>query len=116
MCMNIDKKELSCKCCGLNLSSEDLLSKLRVARFHADTPFVITSGTRCVNHNKAVGGSPTSSHMLGLAADISVSDSAFRYQIVAGLITAGFTRILIYKTFIHVDVDQSRSGPIVKLM
>lgn len=39
-------------------------------------PIIITSGYRCEKLNKAVGGSKTSQHRLGQAADIrSVSDS-----------------------------------------
>lgn len=39
-------------------------------------PIVVTSGFRCYSLNKAVGGSKTSDHMIGCAADIrSVSDT-----------------------------------------
>lgn len=35
-------------------------------------PVLITSGYRCPALNKAVGGTPTSSHLTGFAADIAV--------------------------------------------
>lgn len=39
-------------------------------------PIIVTSGYRCKELNKAVGGVPTSQHILGQAADIrTVSDS-----------------------------------------
>ncbi len=38
-----------------------------------DDPIVISSGYRSAAVNKAVGGSPTSNHLLGCAADIRVS-------------------------------------------
>jgi len=114
--MNIEREELECPCCGLSLATEELISKLRVARFHAGVPFLITSGTRCVRHNANIGGSPTSAHLLGFAADISVKSSELRFKIIGGLLLAGFNRILVYETFVHVDIDDSRSGPIIKLM
>jgi len=33
-------------------------------------PLVITSGWRCIKHNKAVGGHPKSFHLLGMALDL----------------------------------------------
>lgn len=39
-------------------------------------PIIVTSGFRCPELNKAVGGVPTSEHLQGMAADIrSLSDS-----------------------------------------
>lgn len=51
---------------------ENILEPLRI---HYGRPIIITSGFRCEKLNKAVGGSKTSQHVLGMAADIrSVSD------------------------------------------
>lgn len=41
-------------------------------------PIVISSGYRCPDLNKWVGGAPSSAHTLGLAADISCSGMAPR--------------------------------------
>ena len=38
-------------------------------REHLGCPIIITSGYRCADLNRDVGGSPTSQHLLGLAAD-----------------------------------------------
>ena len=46
---------------------ENVLDPLREAY---GRPIVVTSGFRCKELNKAVGGSPSSQHLLGLAADI----------------------------------------------
>ena len=46
---------------------ENVLDPLREAY---GKPIVVTSGFRCKELNKAVGGSPSSQHLLGLAADI----------------------------------------------
>lgn len=102
------KDELACKCgCGFNVSP-DLVEKLNEARFLARIPFVITSGARCEEHNEKVGGSPNSSHKKGLAADIKATTSSQRFRIAAALMQVGFTRIGVYKTFIHADIDPSK--------
>lgn len=46
---------------------EQLLDPLREAFGH---PIIVTSGYRCPELNTAVGGSPTSAHLQGFAADL----------------------------------------------
>jgi len=103
--------EFLCKCgCGAGTLEEmdkELLEKLDSARDIAGIPFVINSGFRCEKHNKAVGGVVNSQHKEGKAADIRCKDSALRFIILNVLIQAGFKRIGIGKTFIHVDVKES---------
>ncbi len=108
--------EFKCKCgCGLNNSSHLMKAMLDSAREEAGVPFKINSGTRCEQHNKNVGGSPTSSHVKGLAVDISVTTSADRDKILRALIKAGFKRIGIYKTFIHADIDTKKPTNVIWL-
>lgn len=85
------------------------LEKLIKARSIAKIPFVINSGYRTPLHNTRVGGSPNSSHMKGLAADIRVTSDSERAKILGALIKAGFTRIGIARNFIHVDSDFDKS-------
>ncbi len=103
-------KEFYCKCgsCYKSTVSKELLRKLNKAREISQTPFIINSGVRCEKHNINVGGSPTSSHMLGLAADIRYTNSSECFKILNGLILAGFRRIGIYKNFIHADIDKNK--------
>jgi uncharacterized protein YcbK (DUF882 family) len=96
---------------GKNMKKE-FLTKLDKARAIADVPFKITSGYRSKETNKRVGGVSTSSHLKGLAADISCKDSSTRQKIVNGLIQAGFTRIGIADTFIHCDTDKDKQDAI----
>jgi zinc D-Ala-D-Ala carboxypeptidase len=96
---------------GKNMKKE-FLTKLDKARAIADVPFKITSGYRSKETNKRVGGVSTSSHLKGLAADISCKDSSTRQKIISGLIKAGFTRIGIADTFIHCDTDKDKQDAI----
>jgi len=100
--------DFACKCgCGLNNISPILTQKIDDARELAKVPFVVNCGTRCPKHNKEEGGESNSSHLRGLAIDISVKTSTVRFAILHALITLGFKRIGVYPTFIHVDIDTS---------
>lgn len=107
--------EFKCPCCGENKISKELVQKFENARELAGVPFVITSGYRCKNHNKEIGGSPTSSHSKGLAADIKCNTSRERFKIIQTLLLAGFTRIGVGKNFIHCDIDKEKDSNVLWL-
>ncbi len=112
--VHFNKKEYECKCgCGADHLDSRLLDKLEAVRLMYGKPMYINSGVRCEEHNRNVGGSPTSSHMLGLATDIRVSNSAERYKLVDLFIKAGIRRIGVYNTFIHVDVDDNKPQDVI---
>lgn len=101
--------EFACKCgCKEAKMDEDFVKRLDKAREFAGIPFKINSGYRCAKHNKAVKGSPTSSHLAGLAVDISATTSASKFAIVNALLDVGFTRIGVGNSFVHVDADTSK--------
>ena len=52
-----------------------LVQLLQDIRDHFGVPVVITSGYRTASHNARVGGSKSSQHLLGRAADIQVQDT-----------------------------------------
>lgn len=89
--------------------SEELLNMLDIARKKFGKPIKINSGYRTIAHNKKVGGKPTSSHLKGLAADISCTNSADRFKLEGVLREVGFNRLGVASTFIHVDIDKSKS-------
>ncbi|SET58474.1 Peptidase M15 [Natronincola peptidivorans] len=80
-----------------------LLKKLQQLRDRVGGPVNLTSGYRTLEHNRQVGGSPNSQHMLGRAADIKVP--GYSPEAIGQMAEElGFTGIGIYPTFTHVDV------------
>ncbi len=59
-----------------------------------DRPLVITSGFRSISCNSSVGGSSTSLHMYGQAADLGLSSSPSQCQMWGAGRYAGFEEIL----------------------
>lgn len=100
---------INCPCCGLGGLDESFSRKLKVAEEMTGEEFNVTSGYRCWSHNKDVGGSKTSSHLIGLAVDIEIKSDAHRYEVEDSLKRVGITRLGIYKTFIHADVDSNKN-------
>ncbi len=93
----------------------DFLTILDEARDCAGIPFVISrgGGFRTVAYNRKLikdgyPASRNSSHLLGLAADIYVTDSQARFIILDALQECGITRLGISPTFIHCDVDPNK--------
>jgi uncharacterized protein YcbK (DUF882 family) len=67
------RSEFECQCgCGFDTVDAQLLVILTAVREHFDTSVIITSGCRCVKHNKKVGGAKNSFHIYAKAADFKV--------------------------------------------
>ena len=86
-----------------------------------DFKFIINSGFRTYEHNRDVYqvlNRPviTSQHELGLAADISAITSRQKFVIISSLLWAGFHRIGIGPSFIHVDLGHSGNTSLSKLI
>ena len=65
-------REFACKGSDVVLLDEELVVLLQCIREHFGKPVHITSGYRTAAHNAAVGGSKSSQHLLGRAADLYV--------------------------------------------
>ncbi len=66
--------EFTCKCgCGANNIDLKLVEILDNIREHFGQACIVTSGTRCMKHNKNVGGVSNSRHLSGKAADIKIN-------------------------------------------
>ena len=113
--------EFKCKCsaddgagCGMDITSE-LKNLLDRARSIAGVPFIINSGARCKNHNRAIGSKDTSSHTKGLAVDIKASGSRERALIMNALCSLGINRFGLDSTFIHTDIDTAKEANVTWL-
>ncbi|MDO4782631.1 MAG: D-Ala-D-Ala carboxypeptidase family metallohydrolase [Capnocytophaga felis] len=111
---NFTKQEFECRD-GSAMPSEalenvKLLAKeLQVLRDFVGKNIVINSGYRSPSYNKRVGGAPKSQHLLGKAADITITGMTPKQvaQAIEKLIAQGKMKqggIGIYKTFTHYDI------------
>lgn len=83
---------------------EDVLQPLRDAY---GKPLRINSGYRCPELNSLVGGSPSSQHIKGEAADIGCSKPAELAQLAYDL-HLPFDQMIVYHDFVH--FSHKRSG------
>lgn len=94
-----------------------LVQLLQSIRDHFGAPVVITSGYRTAVHNKAVGGSRSSQHLLGRAADIQVQDTdplavaAYAESLMPGWGGVGRYPVKAGRTkgWVHVDTRPNKS-------
>lgn len=107
------RAEFACKCgCGFDVVDTELLDVLQHLRTTTGRRITITSGARCPKHNKRVGGSKTSQHLLGKAADFAV-DGMSPKEVAQWLKTnmdagVGQYGLGLYRSWVHIDV---RSQP-----
>ena len=95
------------------LMSNEIISMLDVVRKKYGKAIDINSGFRTPKHNAEVGGKVTSSHLKGLAVDISCTNSTDRFKLEGILKEVGFTRIGMGSTFIHVDIDKEKTQKVL---
>ena len=120
MTENFKKSEFDCKC-GCEMPEDvlanvtKLANQLQYVRDNVAMPIKINSGYRCQAHNKSVGGSENSQHLLGKAADIVINglDPVLdTYDYLDDLMRTG--EILqgglgMYKTFTHYDIRKTKA-------
>jgi uncharacterized protein YcbK (DUF882 family) len=68
-------------------------------------PLFINSGYRCLKLNAAVGGVPTSQHVMGMAADVGCSNP-YELAKLAVKLKLDFDQMIIYPTFVHLSYDK----------
>lgn len=103
--------EFNCNCgkCGKGIADmqPELLTKLTIARDLAGVPFSLNSAVRCEDWNRKQGGEKNSAHLRGYAVDVRVGNGTIRMKVVRAALAAGFNRIGVYGTFVHMDCDPS---------
>lgn len=77
-------------------------------------PIKITSAYRSKKHNKNIGGVPNSTHTLGLATDIQITNADTRsvYNHICTLIDDGLLLeggVGLYDNFVHYDIRGTRA-------
>lgn len=85
------------------------MTRMDSIRFLVGEPLIVTSGFRCPKLNCAVGGSPDSYHLSGLAVDFTINSSKLSLSDIYGIIDThrselGVCELIHYKDrdFIHV--------------
>ena len=119
MTKNFKLKEFECKCgCDMPLEVYEniikLASQLQFLRDYTGRPITINSAYRCPEHNAKVGGSKTSQHLLGKAADITIQSlkPAEVYALIKELIDMGHLLqggLGLYDTFVHYDIRKTKA-------
>jgi uncharacterized protein YcbK (DUF882 family) len=105
---NFNRSEFACNCgCGYNTVDYGLLSILEMVRRHFEQPITITSGCRCPDYNREIGGASHSQHLLGRAADIQVKN--ITPKIIQEYLTDTPGGLGSYETFTHVDSRNTKT-------
>lgn len=109
---HFSRSEFRCKCgdCSCDTVDAELIRVLEFVRRHFDRPISITSGVRCEDHNRRVGGSKNSQHVLGRAADIIIDGVS--PKAVQAYINNKFTDwygLGCYPTFTHIDTRRVKA-------
>ena len=135
---HLDTDEVQCRCgCGKGQHPSDLdpiLAQLfEDIRLSVARPLNVSSGLRCEDRNRVVGGVPDSAHLRGTALDILAFSGPARFQIVVGAVLAALAQagiierhklfechevvsrtlrgIGIASSFVHIDTDHQLPRP-----
>lgn len=113
---HFSEKELSCKCCGLNNVTPELLELAEVCRAILDVPMIVHCASRCPKHNAEVGGVENSTHIQGKAMDFhakGLSHSAV-YKVLRDWHSMGRLPLLggigLYDWGVHIDTGKATDG------
>jgi len=118
---NFNLKEFECKCgCDMPLEVYEnvikLTGQLQILRDYLGRPITINSAYRCPKHNAKIGGSKTSQHLLGKAADITIQSlkpievfTIIEDLIDFGVMLQGGLGLYEEKGFVHYDIRKTRA-------
>jgi len=95
------------------MMKDEILEMIDKVREIYGKPIHINSGYRTPKHNDAVGGVSNSSHLKGLAIDVACNTSKDRYELMSIMLDVGFNRIGVSSSFLHVDIDKSKTNNVI---
>jgi zinc D-Ala-D-Ala carboxypeptidase len=102
---NFSKSELDCKHTGENEMQHEFMVKLQELRTLYGKPMKINSGYRHPTHPiEFRKGHSNGEHTQGMCADIAVTSSSDRYQLIKLAFELGFPRIGFHKGFLHLGL------------
>ena len=107
MTSHFQESEFRCPCCGDSMVSNRLIMALEELREKIGKPIHVTSGKRCAKHNKEVGGTASSKHLTGQAADITTDMPLHDFYLAANSVKSfldGGIGVSPSGNFLHVDV------------
>lgn len=103
--------EFACTCgrkeCDAKPIDMETALKLDGLRREFGLPITITSGSRCLFHNRALKSKDTSQHLLGRAIDIHCPDGIYMRRLVVLALKHGFTGIGVKDGMVHLDTRTS---------
>lgn len=111
---NLNQSEFDCRCnnahCHQTLIHEDVIQNFQAMRDEYGYAIHVTSGMRCQEHNKKVGGKHNSRHQSGFAIDVTAERLHELYDIGKKY----FDRAILYEkaNFVHFHVERYSSDDI----
>lgn len=105
------RDEFACKCgCGFDTIDAETLEVLEATRVHLGAAVTINSACRCWEHNKRVGGSDNSQHLIARACDIVVKGYTPHhvYAFLDGMYKDKYG-LGMYDTFTHIDTRSKKA-------
>lgn len=99
--------------CNAQLIDDDLIKRLQTIRDKLGGKIKITSGYRCIKHNKHVDGGKASKHLYGVAADWRMQDRSINPVALGIVATRYFGAVGIYwygdSAFVHTDTRKGKA-------
>ena len=100
-------KKCGCPCVAckeiIQKINMELINKIIQLENRIQKHVIITSGRRCIDYNRSIGGYVNSPHITGLAADIKVEGISI-LELAKICVEIGFERVGIYPNHVHVDM------------
>ncbi len=114
------EEPFSCRCgCGLDALDPAMRQILNEVRAELGIPIIIESGSRCEDHNAAVGGAPNSAHKVqpdgySHAVDIRVFSPVTRGRLLEALQKRGIRRFEASNRHLHADNSPFHIKPLLE--